>query len=411
MEIKRLFNHKEVIMTESDIQKQFGPIVQSIFTDDDRKEFWYHARSDYQEDRFVAGMIFSTFWISIVANLFEAKTPVTLEEALEFFSFYLKDGKGEAPNYFEIWSKVLYDDMETFLTFSRMRQDLNNKRERSQAKTKKAQSKIDRESTLRRLIRLAFMSTVRQSPTQHDRLLFVFFEDLKRLVGYIAEYKIPTTELELKELIKEEVPILRGSQDMLSYLGRFKESLASVTSGDFFEEPVLEIKAEEVNQAVDEYEKEEIIELTQEVEDLPESALQPLETKKVELKIPVLDAETKEVKIQPVIYEISLKGLIQAIKTVEFFGNVKDYNERMQELYHKIMLQCRDNKIQFGLLRKRVYELKEYLRRKKNKMDTTNLSPQDENFLRILDTIGPFEAKISELMPSTFEGFDSCKIQ
>jgi hypothetical protein len=379
---------------EDNIRQTFGKIMVKFFDKFVREEFFDFARrsleipdGDENTEKNIARSLFWDAWQEVKYLLFQEKAPITLEEAVEFCTTYFKDPISNT-NFFDIWSRILFDDHD-FLTFHRQRIDLQAEELFDEAEPDQKDS-LARVDDVRRAIRRAFMATARQSYSMPERLQMAFFTDLKRLKGDLVENSIPSTVDELKKLIPEEIPSLRNKQDLLSQIGMFAEAIEAIKP-----KPVKKGAPEPVI---------EIIEIDQDKA--------AAKAKPIELKTVVIDRDKKEPAIITEKFDITLTGIILAIKTIEYSGNSEVYLPKLQNLFFKIMEQCRDDGLmKLGTLRKAVYELKSFIERRKDKCDKSNPTDEDKKFDIIFAALGPLEANLSELMPSTFSRKDTFTIQ
>jgi hypothetical protein len=388
--------------TVEEIQRKVGPILSKYFTEimidsfGDSVRDMENAESLAEPDptlvhihRQALIQSFWSTWTDFRRDLFDQCVPVTYAEIRELFSVLFRERNlpiTQARTFSEHWEPLLMDDMDTFLIFARMRTDLLAEVTFNQAKTSDEKSAIKRQDKLKRLVRQSFLQTSRQSFQQSERLSVYFWEDLKRAIACLQDQKIKVTVDELRTMIEQEVPIVRDNWNLLGLIRRFEASLDSIVPSEA--EALVEIEVEEC----------EVVELTE----LVEAEIEP---DVVKIKTPVFKQQSFDMVIDIADFEVNLPGLIKLIKKLDFnFDQPKAYHDALKNLFYKIMEVCRDNK-KLGLLRSLVFQLKTYLERKLAKISAV-LSEEDQKNKLMLAALSPFEAQLSELMPSTFSKKD-----
>jgi hypothetical protein len=346
------------------------------------REFLDHARKKDEAEKFIASSIFKSSWRLIAFSLYQCRAPVDINEDLiavlnEFFT----DPANPQVTHGQIAIDVIWDDQPDLESFRHLKFALETSEEIGDCQIttdlpEEEVKKIEREDLLRSLIKLAMLPSRRfpESASLRDRQRLVFADDLHRLIKkYLPESSIQTDINELSSLIQEIMPRFKNKPNLLQLIKDYEDDLAG-----------------------------EVLELTELVE---EPALEPI--KEVSVSIVTIDGKTHFSGIGKQTIEFSSLGILKALAALPFEATaVDDFNQEVNGLLYKIMKILRgpeDKKFNtaLGLLgdfRAYLYEIKKRLSKYHGK-DISTLKPSELKQRCILDSLGPIEAEISEIMP------------
>jgi hypothetical protein len=357
------------------------------------KEFLEHARSSQrygqennpqlaQADKLIASSIFKSGWRLIAYSLYQCRAPVDINDDLivvlnEFFT----DPDNSQITYGQIAIDVIWDDQSDLESFRHLKHSLETSEEIGDCQLtsdlpEDEVKKIEREDLLRSLIKLAMLPSRRfpESVEFRDRQRWVFAEDLNRLIKkYLPESGIQTDIDELRDLILQIMPRFKNKPHLLQLIKDYEYDLIG-----------------------------EVLDLTELIE---ETVPEPI--KEVLVSIVVIDGKTHLNGVGKQAIEFSSLGILKALAALTFEATeTDDFKQEVSGLLYKIMeiLRGPDDKkfnTALGLLgdfRAYLYEIKKKLS-KFHGVDISTLKPAELKQRCILDSLGPIEADISEIMP------------
>jgi hypothetical protein len=216
-----------------------------------------------------------------------------------------------------------------------------------------------------------------ESVTLRDRQRWVFAEDLNRLIEkYLPESGIKTNVDELTTLIKKTMPRFKNKPHLLNLIKDYEDDL----EGEIYE----------------------LVEIIEEPEQAP--------IKEVSVSVVVIDGKTHISGIGKQNIEFTAIGILKYLAGLNFVStDIEDFRQEVASVLYKIMEILRgpeDKKFNTALsllgdFRTYLYEIKKKLG-KFHGADASTLKPQELKQKCILDSLGPIEAEISEIMPMSF---------
>jgi hypothetical protein len=257
---------------------------------------------------------------------------------------------------------------------------------------------MNREESLKYLIRQVFLRTAQQSPGQTDRVEWAFYEELKILLDYLTQRQIATNAEELIKILRRELPVLRtpSSHHILHGIHRYAHTLEAIQP--------RKIQREEFSIKIDSTKL--LQELEKEWAEIEQQELLPARPSEVmEIRQRDFSAASSKLIFDVTKLEISAKGIKEAMESIIFNFGPDEFFERIKIMHEKIKIHCRDKNLLEPLI-KIVFKLKsgyernfdkslEILSNRADKL-TSDKSGLDLKLKYIISALGVFWAFLEE---------------
>jgi len=362
------------------------------------KHFPQHVVTEFREhiksgETFIAECVFNPAWRKIKDELFKRKIPYTKNEVIIFLNSVL----GMESEISEVWNSILFNDPD-FLYLERMNTDQQLGKIYQETEDEEEKEVMNREESLKYLIRQVFLRTAQQSPGQTDRVEWAFYEELKILLDYLTQRQIATNAEELIKILRRELPVLRtpSSHHILHGIHRYAHTLEAIQP--------RKIQREEFSIKIDSTKL--LQELEKEWAEIEQQELLPARPSEVmEIRQRDFSAASSKLIFDVTKLEISAKGIKEAMESIIFNFGPDEFFERIKIMHEKIKIHCRDKNLLEPLI-KIVFKLKsgyernfdkslEILSNRADKL-TSDKSGLDLKLKYIISALGVFWAFLEE---------------
>ena len=347
-------------------------------------------------ETFIAECVFNPAWRKIKDELFRRKVPYTKNEVIIFLNSVL----GMESEISEVWNSILFNDPD-FLYLERMNTDQQLGKIYQETEDEEEKEVMNREESLKYLIRQVFLRTAQQSPGQIDRIEWAFYEELKILLDYLTKRQIATNPEELIKILRRELPVLRtqSSNHILHGVYRYAHVLDMIKP--------RKIKREEFSIKIDKAkllaELEAEWQEAEEIEARVTAEAQPMDI--MEIRQRDFSADHSKEIFDVTTLEINAKGIKEAMESIIFNFGPDEFFERIKIMHEKIKIHCRDKNLLEPLI-KIVFKLKsgyernfekslEILSNRADKL-TSDKSGLDLKLKYIISALGVFWAFLEE---------------
>ncbi len=346
-------------------------------------------------DTFIAEQLFNPAWRHIKDELFTKKIPYTKKEV----EIFLNSVIGTEAEISTVWHDILAQDPD-FLYLERMSTDQLLQKKYDASDNEAEKENLNREDSLKYIIRQTFLRTGAIGPGQMERLEWAFNEEIKLFLEALTKRQVATNVDELIRLFQRELPVLKapGALYILNGINRYDHVLESIK--------LRKIEPDEFIIKIDQAKLLEEIEAEWEIADIESQATveaQPVDTLEIRQR-DFSAVQSKEI-FDVTKLEISAKGIKEAMESIIFNFGPDEFFERIKMMHERIKIHCRDKNLLEPLVTI-IFKLKsgyernfqkslDLLTEKANKMNA-NITGLEKKIKFIISALGVFWAFLEE---------------